>query len=142
MSGLSRKSVIQVIFIVVLVLAFLGLGQAFLANLLGVLYPSFMSLFALETDQADDDKQWLTYWVVFGFITVIDQFAGVILHAIPFYYILKMILLVWLFHPSTMGAGAVYDNIVYPFWKEHEGKIEEVGRQIENTVKKGIRKTE
>ncbi len=100
-SGFSRKTVIQILFAMFLVLALFGVGQAFLANLLGVVYPCFMSLFALETDQADDDKQWLTYWVVFGLISLIDQFAGVFLQAIPFYYILKMILLVWLFHPAT-----------------------------------------
>ena len=111
-----------------------------MANLLGIAYPCFMTLFSLETEQADDDKQWLTYWVVFGLLSLVDQFAGAILHAIPFYYALKMALLVWLFHPSTQGAGTVYDNVVYPLWKEHEGKIEEVSRQIENTVNKGINK--
>ncbi len=42
----------------------------------------------------------------------------------------------WLFHPQTLGAAVVYDNVVYPVWKEHEGKIEEVTKRIEGVVEK------
>jgi receptor expression-enhancing protein 5/6 len=128
MTGLSRKTVIQGIFIILLILVFLGFGQAFLANFIGVVYPCFMSFFALETEQADDDKQWLTYWVVFGFMSLVDQFAGVFLTMIPFYYVLKIIILIWLFHPHTQGAITIYDHFIYPLWKEHEEKIDKIGK--------------
>ena len=94
-----------------------GIGQAILTNLIGVAYPVFMSFYALESDGADDDKQWLTYWVVFGLFSIVDQFAGFVLAFIPFYYVLKVATLIWLFHPSTLGATFVFYNYIEPFWK-------------------------
>lgn len=48
-------------------LVMLGVGQVYITTMIGVLYPAFMSFLALETDDKEDDKLWLTYWVVFGF---------------------------------------------------------------------------
>ena len=90
-----------------------GIGQSLITTLLGVFYPVFMSFHALESSHnADDDKQWLTYWVVFGAFNMIDQFAGFILHFIPFYYVLKLAALIFLFHPKTCGATWVYNNYI------------------------------
>ena len=49
-----------------------GVGASILTNLIGVAYPVFMSFYALESDGEDDDKQWLTYWVVFGLFNILD----------------------------------------------------------------------
>ena len=77
----------------------LGVGQQYIVTLLGVAYPAFMSFRALESPEKEDDKLWLTYWVCFGSFNIIDQFAGIILAFIPFYYFLKLGFLVYLFHP-------------------------------------------
>ena len=87
----------------------LGFGETYIVNILGVVYPCFMSFLALDSDGQDDDKQWLTYWVCFGIFNIIDQFAGIILRFIPFYYFLKLGFLIYLFHPSTLGATNVYN---------------------------------
>ena len=113
-----------------------GIGQAILTTLLGVAYPVFMSFHALESDDSQksvkqiDDKQWLTYWVVFGLFNMIDQFAGFILHFIPFYYVLKLAVLIWLFHPKSVGATWVYNNYI----QEYATHI----TQLEAEAKKGI----
>ncbi len=78
-----------------------GVGSSILTNVIGVAYPAFMSFVALESEGADDDKLWLTYWVVFGSFTIVDQFAGIVLKLIPFYYVLKVGMLIWMFHPNT-----------------------------------------
>lgn len=49
-----------------------GIGSSVLTTLIGVAYPAFMSFVALESDGEDDDKQWLTYWVVFGVFSILD----------------------------------------------------------------------
>ena len=87
-----------------------GFGSTYITCLLGVAYPAFMSFLALESDSENDDRQWLTYWVVFGFLNILDQYVGFILHFIPFYYVLKLAFLVFLFHPKTKGATWVYDS--------------------------------
>ena len=79
-----------------------------------------MSFHALESEGEDDDKQWLTYWVVFGLFTVTDQFGGLLLSFIPFYYVLKVAMLIWMFHPTSQGALVVYDSFILPFVKKYE----------------------
>ena len=39
-------------------------------------YPAYCSIKALETLNKQDDKKWLTYWVVFAFFSVLEFFAG------------------------------------------------------------------
>ena len=99
----------------------------------------FMTFYTIEHENNADeaDKQWLTYWAVFGFLSIIDQFTGVILGLIPFYYPLKLALLIFLAHPSTHGAEFIYINIVLPFWKENHKKIESVSKGIEEKFKQG-----
>jgi receptor expression-enhancing protein 5/6 len=72
--------------------------------------------------------------VVFGLFNVIDQFAGFVLHFIPFYYVLKLAVLIWLFHPKSVGATWVYNNYI----KEYAGHINEIEKSVEGTIKQGI----
>jgi len=101
----------------------LGVGATYITHCIGVAYPAFMSFIALESQGMDDDKQWLTYWVCFGAFNVIDQFAGIILTFIPFYYFLKLGFLIYLMHPATMGATTLFNTIILPYIKEYEGKL-------------------
>ncbi len=50
---------------------------------MGFIYPTYMSFKAIESKGTDDDKLWLTYWVVFGFFNIIETFTDVILYWIP-----------------------------------------------------------
>ena len=102
---------------------FLGIGQTYITVLLGVAYPAFMSFLALESDETDDDKQWLTYWVIFGMFNIVDQWSGFILHFIPFYFVIKLCFLVFLFHPSTQGATMIYNAYVLPTMEKYEDQI-------------------
>ena len=130
-TGMPKQKIVKSAFIGAALFVFFGIGQAIITTLLGVAYPVFMSFHALEnTDKNEDDKQWLTYWVVFGVFNIIDQFAGFILHFIPFYYVLKLFVLIWLFHPKTIGASWVYDNYI----KEYANHI----TQLEEDARKGI----
>jgi len=119
-TGLPQKQVLQGAMGALVLFIVLGIGQSMLTNLIGVAYPSFMSFHALESSGTVDDKQWLTYWVVFGCFSILDQFAGLILSLIPFYYVLKVAMLIWMFHPASLGALTVYNNIILPFVKKYE----------------------
>ena len=50
----------------VVLIAFELPGAAFLGNLIGSIYPLYKSILALETEDKEDDKQWLTYWMIFA----------------------------------------------------------------------------
>ena len=133
-TGIPQQKVLQYIMVLGILFIVFGIGQAILTNLIGVAYPVFMSFYALESDGDDDDKQWLTYWVVFGAFSIADQFAGFILRFIPFYYVLKVATLIWLFHPATQGATFVYNNYIQPTWKEYEGQLEEVQKTLQKQL--------
>ena len=52
---------------------------------------------AIESPSAQDDIQWLTYWVVFGFFTFTESFAlRVVLYYFPWYFAFKTLFIIWL----------------------------------------------
>ena len=68
-----------------------------LASLVGTVYPGFKSIKALMTvENPEDDKVWLTYWVVYGFTVYADLNVGWILDNFPFYYAAKLLFFLWL----------------------------------------------
>ena len=112
--GIPVKSLLQYAMWAGFSFVMLGIGQTYITNIIGVAYPAFMSFRALESSGMDDDKQWLTYWVCFGAFNIVDQFAGIILRFIPFYFFLKCGFLIYLFHPSMLGATTVYNQVILP----------------------------
>ena len=97
-----------------------GIGASFFTRLIGVLYPTLKSIQALESPSKNDDKQWLTYWSIYGLLVVLDECAGCILEHLPYYYFIKMCLLIWLLNPATQGATFVYDKAIQPLLKRYE----------------------
>ena len=86
----------------------LEFGSGLLSQLIGFVYPAYMSFKAIESNGEDDDKQWLTYWVVYCFFTLTEMVIGVLLKAIPFYNLIKLLFFVYMFHPKTLGATTLY----------------------------------
>ena len=80
---------------------FLGIMESFISRIVGVAYPAIASLYAIESPEKKDDKQWLTYWIIYGLFIFADEYAGFILHYFPFYYFAKVCFLIWLFNPVT-----------------------------------------
>ncbi len=91
------------ILVIILLVAF-GLGGRFIVSTVGFLYPAYRSFKAIESDDHDDDTQWLTYWVVYAFFTVFDDLTEWILGILPFYHLIKLLFYIWMFWPSTNGA--------------------------------------
>ena len=101
------------------------MGGTILSVVFTVVYPAYKSIKALETkDDEDDDKVWLTYWCVFGIFSLVDEFGGIILSLIPFYYYIRLIFFIWLMHPSTQGATVVYKSVLKPLLEKNKDKIE------------------
>mmetsp|Transcript_4582 Transcript_4582/g.9766 ORF Transcript_4582/g.9766 Transcript_4582/m.9766 type:complete len:89 (+) Transcript_4582:718-984(+) len=61
-----------------------------------------------------DVTQWLTYWVVFSFFSIIENLMGLLVSMIPFYTWIKIGMIIWMYHPSTMGAKTVYEQGLRP----------------------------
>jgi len=59
---------------------------------------------------------------------------------IPFYYLLKIIFLIYLFHPSTQGAKQIYDVIIEPFLSKYEEQIDKALGADSSTNESNTRK--
>ncbi|CAJ1946053.1 unnamed protein product [Cylindrotheca closterium] len=75
-----------------------------------ILWGGYKSISALETPGGNDDRQWLTFWVIYTLWLCIEGFAlRVILSNIPLYYEVKFFLLCWLLFYS--GAESCYRKL-------------------------------
>jgi len=113
-----------------------GIGSGLLTGVMGFAYPAYMSFKALESDGEDDDKQWLTYWVVFVFVDFFDDVLGMFLTIIPLYHLLKMVFYIYLFYPRTKGALKIYEMFLRPILKKYEGEVDELLNKAEKAKAK------
>ena len=118
--------------VVLLLMIVLEFGSSLLTSIIGFLYPAFMSFKAIESKDTDDDRQWLTYWVVFSFFTVFDPLLNTVLFFIPMYYLFKVLIYVWLFHPYTKGAEKVYTSFLRSLFLKNERYIDSKVKDIQN----------
>jgi len=102
-------------FVLIFLPIILGLWPKFFVNILGFLYPAYLSLKVSKTSgekDRDNLKQWLTYWVAFMIFDMID---GVLMlaftHFLPLFYPIKALFLIWMFYPKSKGASMLYEKV-------------------------------
>jgi len=59
-------------------LVFLGIGSSFLVNSLGFAIPAYYSLEALFSSSKTDDTQWLTYWIVYASLNLVETLLNAV----------------------------------------------------------------
>jgi len=94
-------------------LVFFNIAGEFLVNTAGFALPAYFSLEALFTSGQADDTQWLVYWVVFAFLTVLESAVNAS-YWFPFYYIFKFVFVMWMALPQTSGAQVVFRSLIQP----------------------------
>jgi receptor expression-enhancing protein 5/6 len=115
----------------------IGFLERFITNLVGTVYPAFWTIKSIES-RGDDDKQWLTYWVVFACFTTLEMFSGFILRYIPFYFFVKIVFLIWLFMPNSQGCNIIYHMLVVRVFKSFEKDIDHATVKIGEYTKEII----
>jgi len=73
-----------------------------------------MSFKAVDSADPSENTQWLTYWVVFAFVSIFENVAGILVDQIPFYFFLKLAFFIWCYHPKFLGAGYIYTSVIRP----------------------------
>lgn len=138
-TGIQGKYVVIGLLLCILIVS-VGYFEKIITNLIGTIYPVYWTMKSINSE-SHDDKYWLTYWVVFAFFSLVDMFSGVFLKLIPFYFILKIIFLVWLFMPNSQGCYYVYYFIIIKLFKHVEKDIDEatekIGEYTKNIVDQG-----
>mmetsp|Transcript_8759 Transcript_8759/g.17354 ORF Transcript_8759/g.17354 Transcript_8759/m.17354 type:complete len:193 (-) Transcript_8759:320-898(-) len=119
-----------------LLIVLFGIGVGSLCNIIGFIYPAYKSLKAIENRASNEATQWLIYWVVYSFFSIIEVFTDFLLYWIPYYYAAKLSFLLWCMLPQTKGAKYLYENFLKDFLKQNESKIDEALKGAKSTADK------
>ena len=110
--------------ILAVIFVYFNIFDSIITNLVGTVYPAFWTIKSLEQNLIEEQKKWLTYWVVFGSFIIVDMGSPVIVKFIPFYFVLKILFLMWLFMPGSNGCTIVYYLVVKKIFGYYEDKID------------------
>lgn len=85
--------------------------QSRLTHTYDALHIAYASFKAIESPSPYDDKQWLTYWTVIGFVQLIEYFSDILLYWFPFYYLFKTLFVLYLALPQFRVSGTWQYNV-------------------------------
>ncbi|KAI1883167.1 hypothetical protein AGOR_G00242430 [Albula goreensis] len=135
-TGIPKKLIATGAFAVIGVYLIFGYGASLLCNLIGFVYPAYISIKAIESSNKDDDTKWLTYWVVYGIFNLAEFFSDIFLFWFPFYYAAKCLFLLWCMAPvSWNGSQVVYKHVVRPFFLKHQAAMDTVVSDLTSKAK-------
>ena len=113
-TGIPEALSTLLIIIYIIWQAWNGVYAELFAILVGTIYPAFKSVQALQTDTSiDDDRAWLTYWIVYGTVVVADVYVHIILQYIPAYYFVKLCFFLWLQIPGRLNGAYICYRVVF-----------------------------
>ncbi|KAL8167091.1 hypothetical protein V2J09_008590 [Rumex salicifolius] len=72
----------------------------------------YASVIAIESPSKEDDEQWLAYWILYSFLTLIEILIQPLLEWIPIWYTAKLLFMGWLVLPQFRGAAFIYERFV------------------------------
>ncbi|KAL9347681.1 hypothetical protein Peur_059047 [Populus x canadensis] len=82
-----------------------------------LLYPAYASIQAIERPSHRDNKQWLSYWILYSFISLFEITFLVFLQWFPLWGLIKLLVHMWLVLPVFNGATFVYENYMRDYRK-------------------------
>ena len=97
-----------------------------------VIYPGLKSIRAIETKETGDDKVWLTYWMVFGLLTVAETFFGFIFFFVPYYAWIRVGLFVWLIEFN--GAQILFNGVLRDLLRKNKDLINDFIKKTQDAA--------
>lgn len=137
-SGVHRLKLLMISAAAVCGYMVTGYGTAILSNVIGFAYPAYVTIgmtlqnphhAAAAEEQAVIGTQstaavvpvssrWLTYWLIFSSILLVEQVCGQVLRMLPFYFLVKSVFLVWCFLPiESNGSAYVYATVIRRYFR-------------------------
>lgn len=119
-TGIEKRKIVLGTGFFLAAMVIIGYGAQLICNGVGFAYPAYASILAIESRNKDDDTLWLTYWVVFAALSIVEFFSDFILTLIPFYWMLKCMFLIWCFLPWRLnGSKFIYYRFIRPVFLSH-----------------------
>ena len=140
MELIYQKTGIKGIYVVIaliisVILVYYNIFDSVITNFVGTFYPSMATISSIYKNDLKEQKDWLTYWTVFSCFVLLDMFSPIIIKVVPFYLVIKIILLIWLFMPGSNGRTLIYAIIVRKILGKYEEKVDRVINKIDGFIK-------
>jgi receptor expression-enhancing protein 5/6 len=129
-SGVDRFFIVAGVAGVFALYMIFGYFAALVCNIIGLVYPGYMSVKAIETQSRSDDTQWLTYWVIVAILGTLEFAQDTIYTYFPLYWLIKCIFLVYLY--GFRGAETVYEKVIHPIAQKYMRTPGFVGSTIDD----------
>merc|ERR1712194_64395 len=128
-----------------LILCFTPIGMSMIFGVFSFFYPAYMSYKSLTVNQKDvtvsqigrDNTQitkWLTYWTILAVWHVFDDLIDNTLGFLPYFGIIRLVLMVSLYSHKSDGATKIYQHAVLPMMSVVEPYIEVPIKELENLL--------
>uniref|UniRef100_A0A0X3Q439 Receptor expression-enhancing protein n=1 Tax=Schistocephalus solidus TaxID=70667 RepID=A0A0X3Q439_SCHSO len=91
----------------------------------GVLLPAYKSYKALKYRNVKNMVRLTMHWIVFSIFLAIETVTDYVLTWFPFYYELKVFLVLYLALPFTQGSSIIYRKVIHPHLSKRETDIDE-----------------
>jgi len=101
--------------VVLIFVIYICSGLRAITNLVAFVYPAYMSIKAIHTEDKTDDTLWLAYWLWYGLFALVESITDVLFFWIPMYELLKMGFYIFLYAPNIRGALLLYSKLIAPW---------------------------
>jgi len=111
-----------------------------------MLYPGYKSFKAVKAQDIPAQQRWLHYWLVLSIVsTAMLVLQPLLSGRVPFFNMIKIVVIGALVHPKIAGYQKIYDAVVEPFIDQHMATIDTKLNQLDkatqdaatNTVRSG-----
>ncbi|OMJ78500.1 hypothetical protein SteCoe_21653 [Stentor coeruleus] len=115
------KIVIYIGFIC-LFLMMIGVYEKFICDVLTFYFPAKWTLRSIVIPNFASSKLWVSYWIVYSLLKLLDETIPFLIQFIPFYYAIKCMFLMVLYAPKIRGGLIIYDNVFFQLVKDIKGR--------------------
>lgn len=98
------------------------------------MYPAYQTFKALDGKDKEARIHLLRYWAVFAAFSSVEFYTDMLIAWLPFYYELKMLILLYLSIPVTKGSATVYEMHMKPWLRAHQEEIDEAIAQARSSI--------
>lgn len=103
----------------------MGRSAGTLCNILGMVYPIYASIKATEGLRGHSKEHWISYWIVYSTLSLLELLLEIFLVWLPMYYLLKFAFLSWCMAPvAANGSHVIYGNVIRPLFYEHSEAVD------------------